>query len=122
MKIKGVMGGSKNRGTPIEFTPTEKPEVAVKARIPLEAPEGQQWWAESVKVSSTNHTPLGTPKTGKPFANNSYVADGEVTIRALVHEGDKYLPAQKKNFHIEFQDAVDDMGMPELEIKTFEFT
>lgn len=113
MKIKGVTGG-KNRGNPIEFETNEKAPLVLQDAIPTKAPEGELWYAENVAVSNLQVSSMG--QTPKGFANNVYVADGEVEVRRLKTKGDKLLPKQKRKFHVEFKDCLDATGMPDLEV------
>jgi hypothetical protein len=116
MKIKGVTGG-KMKGNPIEYTPDEKPALAVRDSVPKAAPEGELWWAESVDVQGLLHSPRGIGNKG--FADNAYVSDGTAMIRRLLVKTDEYLVAVKRTFHIEFEDCCDGNGMPDLKVKVF---
>lgn len=121
MKIKGVTGG-KMKGNPIEYQPNEKPPFAVKDAVSKASPSGELWYAEKITVSKQSHQTNGPREDKKPFANNTYFADGEVVIRRLILKSDKLKPVEKKKFKIEFADCCDDFGMPDLVVNKFELT
>lgn len=117
MQIKGAKNGK-----PVEYSPEEKPEVMVKAHIPMMSPDTEVWWVEpkSIKISDTTHTYLGTFEFG--YAKNSYRASGEFILRRLKLENDALLRPEKKAFKITFRDTLDKNGIPDLGVDSFEFT
>ncbi len=118
MKIKGVMNG-KMRGSPIELNDKEKAVEAVKESISKEAPEGWVYYCDSVNVTSSAASSMGPRKDGKTFANNSYVASGDVVYRRLNAATDDLFPAKTQQFKVKFKDILDGFGMPDIEITEF---
>lgn len=113
MKIKGVTGG-KNKGNPIEFSPQEKPEVVLKAEVPLKADEGQLWYVTKVSVADLHYSARGTK--GAKFADNSYSAEGSLEVSRVRMKDDKLLKPATKQFKIKFEDCLDGMGQPDMKV------
>lgn len=127
MKIKGVYKDKHKKGEPIEYAPAEKVPLAVIDAIATSAKEGEllyvEGMADGVKVSKTHHIKSDHPLPGKrPWANNIYTAEGEVTVRKLDTVKDKLKPVKKHNFKIKFRDTTDSYGMPDLKVEEFQLT
>ena len=119
MKIKGV-GTGKSKGNPIEYAPEEKSPFAVKDAIVAASPEGERWWSEKVVITKMSFTAKELPTKQKGYASNYYLAEGTVILRRLELAKDRYKRAEEKKFHIEFEDALDEIGMPDLKVTKFD--
>ena len=117
MLVKGVTGG-KEKGNPIEYTPSEKFPIAVQKFLGQQAPEGKMYMFSKVEFSETNYTVQGTSDKG--YANNAYLASGKVWYKVLDIEKDKLFPEKEQEFNLHFVDTTDEFGLPE--IKLVEFT
>lgn len=123
MKIKGVVGTNSKvgpRGTPIELEPKAKVIEAVKESVSKGADQGFLRYCDDVTVSEVSAQSLGVRTDGKPFANNSYQATGNVVVRRYKAKGDHLYPAVTMKFKIQFEDTLDGWGMPELKVNNFE--
>jgi hypothetical protein len=116
MRIKGI---DKKAGRPIEWSAEEKPVVMVRDHVPTLSIEGEDWWAENIKVISMNIINGG--HTEKGFANHTYVANGTYNKRVSKHNRPKQmLQPQPMNFKITIKDIEDRVGMPDMDVKEFE--
>jgi hypothetical protein len=123
MKIKGVISTARNgkkKGDPIEFDHREKTPLAIKDIIPKQAPEGEMWWVERVDVKKENWIPADLKTKSKGFSSFQYNSSGEVVIRRMATKTDKLYRPMVKKFSIEFEDCLDDMGMPDIKISKVE--
>lgn len=119
MRIKGVEGG-RSRGKPIELTPKEKASEAVKEAVSKSAPAGWVYYCDSINVKEVDTQSRGPRTDGKPYANNSYSAKGDVVIRKHSAEKDRLYPAETKQFVVKFEDTTDNWGMPDILVGAFQ--
>src|SRR5512135_241000 len=121
MKIKGAYMANingKRKGDPMEFTPKEKAPLAVKdAFLAIKVP-GKSMIFKSATCDEIQIFPKAVP-TKKPFSNNSYSAKGSFTYQELEHQGDRLYPAQTMKYDIDFEDVIDNLGMPDLKVTRF---
>jgi len=119
MKIRGSHASGKKKGTPKEYTPEEKVPLAVKEAVRAKAPEGYLWWTESIDVEKSTHQKKSAISPHN-FANNSYMAEGKVIVRPFRQKVDRLYPTKKGKFKIQFEDALDSIGVPDIKINKFE--
>lgn len=125
MKIKGIhrkpnRKTGKRAGDVIEYSPEEKIPLAVKEAVINQAPEGCQWLPCDIAVDKFNFIPLKNKAIeDKRFTSNAYSANGKVYIKTLVHKSDKLFPKKEHSFSIKFEDALDYLGQPDLEVTEF---
>jgi hypothetical protein len=127
MKIKGIVSAGKDRGNAIEFSPQEKAPIAVKDAVAAASAPGEVWWSEQVDVQDLQYSSTGQDNRG--FANNRYIARGNVMIRKTVtkqteRDGkivttEDLIPAVRQAFYIEFDDVTDNLGQPDLKTTVF---
>ena len=118
MFIKGVKGG-RERGTPVEYTPSEKVEPALKLAV-TQHPEWQEFavYVTDTKVKAMNFTPNGDP-IRKRWQNNRYTAEGTATFNFRHKAKDKLFAPRTATFRLEFCDCADENGLPALKIEKF---
>ncbi len=121
MKIKGVYTDKKRKGDPIEFTPEEKVPLAVMDAIVQKGDDSTLYYVEGqdkgVTVEKLHHTPIGEPN--RTWESKMYSAQGRVSYRKVDPKKDKLYRPQEAKFQIKFKDCCDEMGMPDLEVESF---
>ena len=113
MLIKSVTTG-REKGSPIEYSATEKFPLAVKRFISEESPEGVVRMFSKVEFESTDYSGNGTNEKG--YANNSYLASGKVWYKSLDVAKDKLSPEKSQDFEIQFVDSLDEYGLPDIKL------
>jgi hypothetical protein len=120
MKIKGVWKG-KNLGEIAEYSAEEKVPLALQdaAAVHPDYYGLRLVWTRDVTIKSVSYSANGAPLKNK-WQNNIYIASGEVVIYSQGIENNKLYTPKKRQFSIVFMDCLDDLGQPDLKIKTLE--
>lgn len=119
MRFKGTHTAGKNRGDVIEFMAEEKVLEAAKLALSEHfVPEGYRAYATDLRCLSFSSSPIGGLLRGK-WQHNSYHAEVAGVVNRVDMAKDQLLAGRPMKFAINFEDALDKNGMPDLKIKTF---
>lgn len=116
MKIKSVTRG-KNPGDVIEFSAEEKVPLALQDAV-VEYPDFKSkylTYVRDVKISKLTYSPKGE-LFGKKWQNNTYSAEGQVTLHHRSVAKDLVLQPRRKTFKLKFEDKLDNNGLPDVKI------
>lgn len=119
MKVAGINRDGRNKGEIIELTPQAKAVEAVKDAIvqrPLD-PECMNWLSD-IKIDDVRSFKKGDALKDK-WSNNDYHVRGSATCHLRHMATDTIRNPRKIQFELEFSDALDGMGQPDVEIKEF---
>lgn len=122
MKIKQIIKDGPRRGEVKELSAEEKAAEAVKDAVAATAEEGYLCYAEGIVITNVSTQSRGPRDDDKKFANNDYKAKGHVNIRRLKLDTDDLFPAKKHHFDIDFEDVLDQWGMPDIKVINFDIT
>ena len=120
MKIKGVKGGA-NRGDPLEYTAEEKVPLAVQeAAIKHADFAGHSVPTTKCQIVQLEYKPRNEKlRDNRPYQNNSYHCDGVAVFHLRSQKTGRLFEGKRLAFEIDFEDTVDDIGMPDIKITNF---